>query len=189
MGAKALRHKYPSTTAVIPVDFSGVPVDVLEAAAARGTEVHNAAALYAQGLFVPRFSIPDREGYFESFKAWFDRYVKEVVCVESEFISVDFNYISHIDLVCYLTDSRRVVVDYKTPAAPSKTWRLQLASYRHVFIEELRRGGADDLKVDCMSLRLMKDGKPAKAICYNENVQDFAVFLSCLNVHRFFNSH
>ena len=188
MGENRLRHKWPSTTAVIPVDFKGVPVEILEAAAARGTEVHNAAALYAQGLFVPRFSLPDREGYFESFKAWFNQYVKEVICVEAEFISTDFNYVSHIDLVCRLTDYRRVVVDYKTPAIVSKTWRLQLASYRHVFIEELKRGGATDLQVDCMSLRLMKDGKKAKALYYDEKLQDFPVFLSCLNVYRFFNS-
>jgi hypothetical protein len=51
-------------------DFSHVPADVLEAAAARGTEVHLFCAAYAQGIW----SAPPAEiaGYCDSFRAWFD---------------------------------------------------------------------------------------------------------------------
>lgn len=180
--------KYPSVTQVIPSNFAGISPEVLEAAADRGTEVHQACALHARNLFVTAFSSPDREGYFNSFVEWFDKYVVEVFYVEHEFIDEAFGFLGHVDLVCLLVDGRLVVVDLKTPAAESKTWRLQLGAYKYLVFTHLHKNGFKYQVVDCMSLRLMKTGKEAKAVVYEEGINDFAVFLSCLNVHRFFNS-
>lgn len=181
----------PSVTQCIPTDFSGIDPDVLEAAAQRGTDVHNAAAAYARGLYVPGFKLDsDRRGYFRSFSNWFDKYVKKVLFVEKEFHSKAFGFVGHIDLVCDLIDNRRIVIDLKTPATLSQTWRLQLSAYHHVVCEYYVNEGvpADCINIECMSLRLMKDGREAKAVVYNRELNDFTVFLSALNVYRFINS-
>lgn len=181
----------PSVTRCIPHDFSMVDPEILEAAAARGSDVHEASASYAQGLFVPdALLFDDRRGYFESFRTWFDRYVKRVLYVEKEFQCDRFLFIGHVDLVCELVDGRLVVVDYKTPAVVCKGWRLQLAAYRYLVAEHFRRLKLlDDAKrLECMSLRLMKNGSAARGLDYTESQSDFVVFLSALNVHRFFNS-
>jgi hypothetical protein len=177
-----------SVTRAIPHDFSGVSPEVLEAAAKRGTDVHTACAAYMNNLFIPDSVLfGDRVGYFESFKRWFDKYVKRVFFVEHEFKCDRFKFLGHVDLVAELVDGRLVVVDLKTPAALVKTWRLQLAAYRYLVSEELRKKKIKT-KIDCMSLQLMKDGRAAKAVPYLDNENDFVVFLSCLNVYRFLNS-
>jgi hypothetical protein len=86
-----------------------------------------------------------------------------------------------------LIDGRLVVVDLKTPAAESKTWRLQLAAYHHLVKSDFEKRGLE-VELECMSLRLKKTGGEAKAHVYIATPQDFAVYLSCLNVHRYFNS-
>jgi len=164
------------TTALSPFnDFSQVPPERLAAAAARGTAVHQACAAYARGL--PVF---ETSGYlyFQSFKNWFDKYVKRALFVEAEFSDPTcYGIIGHVDLVAELVDGRIVVVDYKTPVAESKSWALQISAYCHL-VEPVVG------KCDGMALMLSGEGKPAKAIAYKYQASDFAVFISALTVWR-----
>ena len=162
------------TTVLSPFnDFSAVPPERLAAAAQRGTEVHQACAAYAKGL--PVFQLSN---YFDSFRTWFDKYVKRALFVEAEFSDPSvYGIIGHVDLVAELVDSRIVVVDYKTPVAESKTWPLQVSAYCHL-VEPLVG------KCDGMALMLSGEGKPAKAIAYKYQASDFAVFISALTVWR-----
>ena len=181
--------RLPSVTRVIPSDFTGVSPAVLAAACKRGSDVHSAAASWARGVFIPSSLIAgDRAGYFNSFKEWFEQYVKTVWYVEQEFIDPVYQYVGHVDIVATLTDGRFCVIDYKTPAAVSKPWRLQLAAYKHLVELELKKKEIPHTEVNALSLRLMHDGRPAKAVEYSPELNDFPVFLSCLNVHRFFYS-
>ena len=117
------------TTALSPFnDFSQVPPERLEYATQRGTSTHAACAAYARSL--PVFASNGSAPYFESFRNWFDKYVKRALFVEAEFSDPSvYGIIGHVDLVAEMTDSRIVVVDYKTPVAESPCWKSQISAY------------------------------------------------------------
>ncbi len=147
------RSRYPSVTEVLApwTDFSRVPGHILEHAARRGTKVHNACAAYARGLFPVLDS--ETKGYFKSFVGWYDAYVDEVLLVEAELIHPAYKYRGHPDLILVLRgDSSAAICDLKTPAAVSKSWRLQLGAYY-----ELARANKIDVGRS-FSLRLKSNG-------------------------------
>jgi len=61
-----------------------VTPDRLAFAAERGSAVHGSCAAYARRLpiILPDNAVP----YFESFRGWFDSYVRRAIFVEDEFI-------------------------------------------------------------------------------------------------------
>lgn len=173
--------KYVSVTQALSpwVDFSGIPSDVLSAACRRGGVVHAAAASYARGLWI-RSLAPSYQGYFESFKNWFDKYVDKVLLVEIRLSCDVYGIIGKPDLVCILIDGRYVVVDHKTPVSEKPTWKCQLAAYRYLV-------STTSLGIpECMSLILKGDGSPAKACPYQYSDDDFAAFLAALTAYRYF---
>lgn len=178
--------KYFSVTKVLEpfIDFSMIPPDVLNHAAARGTRVHNICLnVYAAG--VPVLMVPEEvKPYFESFRAWFDDYVSKTIWIEEEFIDDAFGIVGHVDLVCILIDGRVVVVDLKTPVTEGPTWKAQLSAYRYLVNKQT------DIEIPekngCMSLKLKPNGRPAKAIPYQYSGDDFAAFMSALNAYRYF---
>ena len=159
-------------------DKSAMRPEVLERASIRGTDVHAACAAYARSLpvFVSNGSAP----YFESFRNWFDRYVRRALFVEAEFSDPSvYGIVGHVDLVAELVDSRVVVVDYKTPVAESKTWRAQLACYCYLVKPVVGEVGG-------MALQLSPEGNAARAIHYKNTASDFANFLAALQAWRAF---
>jgi hypothetical protein len=167
------------TTALSPFnDFSQVPPDRLEYATRRGTDVHAACAAYARGL--PVFLSDGAAPFFDSFRNWFDRYVKRALFVEAEFSDPSvYGIVGHVDLVAELVDSRVVVVDYKTPVAESKTWRAQLACYCYLVKPVVGEVGG-------MALQLSPEGNAARAIHYKNTASDFANFVAALQAWRAF---
>ena len=176
-------------------DFSGINPEVLQHAAERGSRVHRACAAYASGF--PALGLHDEDhGYFHSFVGWFDSYVDKVLMVEKRLTS-PLGYTGQIDLACQLTDGRFCLVDYKTPALESPTWKAQIAAYCELALTELDSFKKDantfygvdtpaTLKIEGMALMLNKNGKAAKGIVYQYQADDFAAFLSCLNAYRYF---
>ena len=164
-------------------DFSGINPEVLQRAAERGSRVHRACAAYASGFPALGLHAEDR-GYFISFIKWFDKYVNKVLMIEKRLES-PLGYTGQLDLVCWLIDNRCCLVDYKTPALESPTWKAQIAAYCELALTELD-SFQPTLKIEGMALMLNKEGKPAKGIVYQYQVDDFAAFLSCLNAYRFF---
>jgi hypothetical protein len=175
---------FPSVTKVLQpyADFSMIKPDVLQAASERGTAVHDACFAYATGL--PSFGMDDDvKGYFESFKRWFDAMVKEVLLCEIRLIDEQHGFHGEPDLVVKAKNGEVMLIDVKTPISKSKGWRLQMAGYARLCTlhgYEIDRIG---------SLRLSPKGKAPKMDWYEGNRdQDFAVFLSALNVFRFYHS-
>jgi hypothetical protein len=169
------------------VDFSGIRADVLEAACRRGGIIHAAAASYARGLWV-RPLAPSFQGYFDSFKNWFDQYVDQVLLVEVRLDCDVYKITGKPDLVCVLIDGRFVVVDYKTPISEKPTWKAQLAAYRYL-VQKYWQEKPNMLKAnypDCMSLILKGNGQPARAYPYEYADSDFAAFLSARFAYGYF---
>ena len=175
--------KYPSVTEVIGrySDFSRVPPEVLQAAAARGTRIHQLCAAYAQGLWVPDYCDSSEAGYMLSFTLWYSLAVDKIIASEPALTCSKYHFKGHPDLICRLKgDSVLTLIDLKSPVQKQKTWRLQIASYRHLALEKwptIKRVG---------SLRLSPEGKPARFDEYSGTLEaDFNVFLSALNLYNF----
>jgi hypothetical protein len=143
--------------------------------------VHAACEAYAKGL--PHFSMmQEAEGFFTSFRVWFGMYVKRVFFSEAGFYDpATYGIVGHPDLVAELADDRVVVVDYKTPAVESRTWRAQIAAYCY-----LVKPAFSGRNVCGMALMLDKSGGPARAKTYQPEAGDFAAFLAALQAYRWF---
>lgn len=175
--------KTPSVTTVLAPysDFSNVRPDVLEAASERGSMVHRACGAMAKGVWAPR--VPDEyAGYVESFSIWLHQAVEDVLLVEPELVHPVHGYCGHPDLIVRIKgDETYSLPDLKTPAVTYKPWRVQLAAYR----ELSEANGYPIGRV--FSVRLKKNGKPPIINEYTSSMTgDFSIFLSCLNVWKFF---
>jgi hypothetical protein len=173
----------PSATKVLDIlqnDYARVNSGVLENAQARGTVVHAACKNKAFGLW-GSVSLEWR-GYVKSFSDWFDEYVVEVLLVEELLEDKILGFCGHPDLIVRIMgDKWPSLWDLKTPVTALKKWRLQIASYKHLAIHNgfpIRRTG---------SIRLDPNGGKPKLLEYTgSHIEDLGVFLSLLNIQRFF---
>lgn len=175
--------KTPSVTTILAPwsDFSGIRPEVLQAAAERGSKVHRACAAIASGLWAPQ--MPDEvSGYIESFKSWFHTAVEEVISVEPSFSHPLYGYMGHPDMLARLKgDTGLTLVDYKTPLAQAKSWRLQLAAYA-----ELAEANGQNIQ-RVIALRLRKTGTLPVVDEYTGTLaSNLATFLACLQAWRYF---
>ena len=174
-------ESYSVTTCLNPFFPRNIPAHLLKTACERGTKTHSICLdVYAKGI--PVLGIPPEcAGYFESFRNWFDLYVKEVFFLEERMADPVYCYNGKPDAGVKLADDRCVILDIKTPLAESPTWKMQGAGYLNlarIHYPEIPWGGF-------MSLRLRPNGSPAKATVYEDQDRDFAAFLSALNVYRY----
>jgi hypothetical protein len=157
-----------------------VPPDVLEAAAERGTAVHEACAAYASSLFWP---CPEElEGYFKSFVHWYDRFVVEVYAVEERVEHPKLGYCGHLDFCGLISGVRpkpvMAVIDYKTPFSESRSWHCQTQAYVEASKEKYGAeiGGY---------LRLRKDGSLPVMGWVENPAQAFNAFCGALSAYNY----
>lgn len=172
----------PSVTEVLGPwsDFSRIPASVLEAAAARGTAVHDVCATIARGLPVMN-QPPETIGYVDSYRRWFDLMVDEVLFVETRLVDMDFGYNGEPDLVIRAKNQEIILIDNKTPVQLVKSWQLQCAGYYGL----VTKNGITPERTG--SLRLHPEGKIARMDYYDLSLSDFNIFIQALNLYRFFN--
>lgn len=174
---------FPSVTQIL-APFSGIEElkrrfpDRIAHAAERGTLVHNACEDIARG-YLPMNVSDEIQPYIESFMYWFDK-VESVHLLETRLIDTTIGYTGQFDIVCKMKgDTSLTLVDYKSPVAVSKTWKPQLAAYRHL---------AEIHNIDIgrhASLRIRKNGKPALLDEFTSTYTfDWNLFISCLNVYN-----
>lgn len=181
---------YPSVTQVLGVyspfnrpgssgSREGGP-SVVQAAADRGTRVHQACAAIALGLPVMS-AFPAIQGYIDSFQGWFEL-VDEVLLVEENLIDETYLYTGTPDLVVRLKGEDYIrVVDIKTPVAVSSLWAAQVAAYeRLVFSTRII------MPYHSGALRLKRDGGIAKFNSIDPTSGDFNNFLAALTAYRAF---
>ncbi len=163
-------------------DFSMVPPDVLQAAAERGTEIHQFCAGYALGIW-SQVTPPEIAGYCDSFRVWFDKYVIEVLAVEEEVVHPAFGYVGHVDLIATVAGIRPkqtvCVVDYKSPAVDSLSWHAQLSAYKEAAKEKYH------VEV-CGALMLKRDGTLPKMVWIDDEPRAFAGFCAALSAYNYF---
>jgi hypothetical protein len=162
--------------------------NVIEIAAIRGSLVHSACAAYALGLFP--MSNEETEGYFQSFKNWFDAHVCRVAMEpEQELKDEKLGLVGHMDLGhLILNDGRNVLLDIKTPVQYRSSWSLQLAAYWH-----LVKLATNLTIIKPGVLMLDPDGGTAKVKWVEEEEkmsmdQLFSLFMQALNLFKFMNN-
>jgi len=163
-------------------DFSGIRPEILELAADRGRRVHAHAAAKLTDAFLIDEPRPEDQGFITSLNRWIDENVVQVIAVEEEFIDRDLGYAAHPDLIAKIRNHQMpCVVDWKTPASASPVWQVQLAGY--CMVAKKHYG----CEFQGMTVRPRSDGGTANAIVYKNNGIDFSIFMSALNVYRYFN--
>lgn len=112
----------------------------VRSAADRGSAIHAAIEIYAQGGWIPE----DKEvaALFEPARQWFDAEVICVHSVETATANLEWGYAGRVDLVATLKSTGRpTVIDFKTQKTRRDkagnfkpilhdTWPLQLEAYR-----------------------------------------------------------
>lgn len=101
-----------------------------DAAAKRGTEVHDLAEHLLKGEEV---TVPDElRGHVESYVRFLDEWQPTPVIVEKTVVNYTYGYAGTLDMVVDLPDGRRVLADIKTTRSGiyGET-ALQLAAYRY----------------------------------------------------------
>lgn len=119
-------------------DLKGAPWRVRDAAAARGSAVHEAAETHAPVEDVAE----NAQAAYRAYLGWEALYAPDVLVREAQVWSTSEGYGGSLDLICDLYGDRWIV-DIKTGSYVGPEVRLQLAAYRFAdFI------GADDVGDD-----------------------------------------
>ncbi len=180
----------PSVTEVLKpfADYDKIPERYLDPASERGKRVHAACSSIALKVPILRRD-PEDEGYIQSFRIWFDRYVIRVVGVELELKDPNLHFIGHLDFLFELIPGMipelgagdLVVIDLKTPIVRQRAWAAQAVSYLHlVTINKYPAKAAGSLQLD-------PEGGPARLNWYVEkSARDFAAFLNALSAWNYF---
>jgi len=178
---------YPSVTQVIGpwIDWSNVPPDKLEFAKTRGSLIHQIIYSIIEGLWVPE--IPDScKPYIESFLLWMPC-VAEFVFVEKTLKDPVRKFKGTPDsLIRFVGDSVYTLPDWKSPYVQSKSWLVQVGTYR-----KLAQLEYPDLPIERTgALQLSPKGSPAIFRDYtNERggmEYHFSIFLNLLCGYQFF---
>jgi hypothetical protein len=164
-------------------DFSNIDPLTLANAADRGQRVHRYCELYSRSLLIEE-PTPDCKPYVDSFIAWFDSYVEDVIYSEIRINCAKYKLSGRLDDVFILKgDTLPILIDKKTPQNPSKSWELQTAAYRILLREEL---GFHVERRACIILD--KFGGKARFNEHTNHSVDETRFLNALDLHRFFKS-
>ena len=182
----------PSVTQALSpyTDFSMVPPERLELAAARGTKLHGFAAKELREEWIPPDMItPDIEGYWESFMIFKEKMIEKTIFVEKELICTCYGYVGHLDWCGILRgDSGAAVLDWKSPVTEGRTWGAQVAGYWHLVDEHGDLPGGLPLS-RCGALMLSPTGKTPKLKEYSAfQPVYFNNFLNALGAWKAFKS-
>lgn len=180
------RFKYPSVTEILDPwhDFSRVKPAVLKAAQTRGTIVHGICAGYAKFGFVVGKIPVKYQGYFDSFRRWFDAEAGEVLAVEERIFNDALRVCGQLDLLMYLDHSPKnlpLVIDIKTPTIVYHTWSAQVSAYK-VLAEHAKKIVTG---VPC-SLQVKEDGSMAKLRPVDNFETALRYWLKALECYHYF---
>lgn len=154
--------------------YGDIPIEVLERKQRIGTSVHSSIEAYNKNLGM----IIDNEEilpYLDSFLKW-QHLGKKIIACEERLYCHTLKITGQIDMVMDI-DGENVLFDVKTSSSMHKHFELQLSAYRHL-------ATINGIKIDKQAILLLnKDGKePQEFYCEDK----IPLFLSCLDVYRFF---
>lgn len=178
------RQDYPRISDIMALytqaGFDFVSEQALNAAKARGTDVHSYATAYAKKLW----SLEPEEhlkGYVDSFKLWYDENVEEFISGETRLYDDDLMFSGKYDMIVRLKgEEHHTLIDMKTSAAFQKDWPVKLSAYLHLL--NLNSHNV----FHAISIRLKKDGKKPCVKPYGDCNIYYKIFLSALTCYDYF---
>ncbi len=173
-------QRIPSVTQVLGSvgisDFGNASPEVLERAAAFGTEAHLLTEKYDKDILIKGEEMSG--GLFDYLVAWID-FRKDFGVefieggIEKRFFCEGFRYAGTIDRIGKV-NGKMTLIDIKTGAA-TRAHAIQIAAYKNALLEEYP-------KIDAMCVYL--GPRAYKIQTYRGHDYDFNVFLSALNIHN-----
>jgi len=178
------KSNYHRVTEIIS-PFSGIgkiPSHILQAAAHRGSMVHNYIEAAISGFAMP----PENDAvqpYIDSFEGFWDesRHVFDGKWQIEKRLFCDKKMITgQMDLIVK-TDEKTLVFDWKTSAKEQKSWRLQAAAYQYLLeVNEYKN------PKPLVFVRLDKFGKKPTLHSYETYKEDLDIFFKCLDLYHWF---
>jgi hypothetical protein len=165
-------------------DFKYVNPDILERSSERGSYVHDYINRHHSKSDLDWNGLGHETiGYISSFLEFKNSVIKSWIGSEIElFCNCKFApFVGHLDAVVEL-ETGKYIIDWKTPKAQSKTWRIQLAGYKHLAEDN------ENTTYKRAVVMLDENGGAPRFVEYPEKdyERDFAVFISALNCYRYF---
>lgn len=161
----------------------------------RGTKVHAAIEKLFKGEEVKmddKFLNP-QNGQMEeltveeyeclmSFMAWYEQYVPEIIFVEKNVFCREYEYAGTADLVCILRskvnkDPIVYLIDFKTSQHIWPEYEIQLAAYRHAFLEA-------GILIDKLAILQLNFKKNQNKYKFTEISDDFDTFLAAKQIWK-----
>lgn len=130
--AEAAVNEWDDLAAMPPADrlkrLKKAAYDERDAAAKRGTEIHDLAERIGRGEEV---DVPDElAGHVESAVKFYDEWQPEVVLAERVCFHLQYGWAGTFDLIARFPDGRVALLDWKTSKRIYEDTALQLAAYR-----------------------------------------------------------
>jgi hypothetical protein len=201
------RHVYaidgietPSVTSVLSalgfIDFSAVPADVLAAAQARGTYVHDVLHYVLEDDYELAACDPRFRGYVDSALAYIDQVQKRPIRdAEGRTLGVEWRfwhrrrwYAGTMDWLGFDPDGVLAIDDWKTGVPSDVAAPLQTAAYeagvREVLLPEILPDYRGPIRR--RAVKLFKDGRPGRPEVYTDprDLPMFLAALSCVHYRR-----
>ncbi len=154
-----------------------IPSEVMEAAAAKGTDIHKGCELIANGGVDWSALDGAYVGPLREFEKWLTDYKPAIMFTEAPFYSVRYGYAGTIDIIANI-GGKICLIDIKTGASSSVG--PQLAAYQHGWCEQEKYKASTQR----WALWIPKNGDPYKFEKLT-GLQDFDYFKSCLFIHNY----
>lgn len=145
----------PSVTHIcrfLAYDYKSDRTWLAEAAARRGTAVHEACALIDYGEEPEE--TPEIAGYLQAYRRFLADYRPDWELIESPMGSLELGYAGTLDRYGTLYNGEPCIVDIKTGQLHKSSLRAQLSAYRILFIRE----HPEKYSPHIYALKLSKDG-------------------------------
>lgn len=172
------------TTLLAPIiDYSGVPLRILEAASERGNEVHKACELYLWGVLDEDSLDPEYKPYLDGFKLFLKETQFQVELLEQIVHHPTMRYAGTLDLAGTFLHRKkevRALIDTKTTYRLMDSTGPQTWAYR----EARAVTHPEERYKHRYGLRLTKEGK-YQLKAYTDDMTDGNIFRGCLAIHHF----
>jgi len=180
-------HRYAYNGVVLPSvtqimeplknqEYGNIPEYILETAARRGTNVHQAIEIWLNYGYQ---DIPEEyQGRFDAFLDWQEYAMPHVIGTEQILVHPTLFYCGTADLICDIND-RKVLVDYKTTSTVSDMLvRVQLQAYESALKEH-------GIVVDEKRIIQLRDDGYKEYIYPANDTEAWRVFLSLKAIHDY----
>lgn len=182
-------HQYKADGLVIPsvtqvlkavglVNFDFVPADVLQAAADKGTKVHQTTELFDKGVLDEERLHPILQNYLNSWKKFRTELQFDPIEIESLKVHELYRYAGTLDRVGTINKNKKVLIDIKT-GVKDKSHSVQTAAYKLLYDQKL--SPKEKIK-ERFIVYLSEDGYKIEL---NEDQNDERVFLAALTLFNY----